>query len=232
MGDGSDAATRMKNIIALAIVSILGSIALFILFNYKSWDEGGQIASLFLMTICFGLAGGVLTFMYILPTIGDKISEQMLSGSGKVEPTENSKAIAKLMQGDYDGAISEFQKLADEKPGDTHPVMEISKIHADKLEDPDTGIAYLEGALEQGEWDEEGTSFLTNRLADLNIEHNGDYDTARSLLQQIVEALPGTRYSANATHRLRKLEEEEMQAQLAAQRQEQQLGGGQEDEKV
>ena len=115
---------------------------------------------------------------------------------------------------------------------DVHPVWEIAKLHAERLDDPDSGIAYLEQTLRDGEWEQEGASFLMNRLADLNIEHRGDFDAARALLTQIVEIMPKTRFSANATHRIRQLEEEEVQAKLAAQRQEQQLQESGEGEEV
>ncbi len=222
----------MKNIIAIALITVSGSIGLYIFLNYKEWDEATRTVAPLLMLLLLGLSGGILTFMYILPIIGEKFSEIMYAAGGKIEPDENSRAISKIMQGDYEGAIQEYQKLVEDKPGDVHPVWEIAKLHAERLDDPDSGIAYLEQTLRDGEWEQEGASFLMNRLADLNIEHRGDFDAARALLTQIVEIMPKTRFSANATHRIRQLEEEEVQAKLAAQRQEQQLQESGEGEEV
>lgn len=208
----------MKNIFATAIISIFGSTGLYIFLNYKQWDETSQtVASLF-MFVLLGLAGGLLTFMYILPALSQRLSESMYAAGGEIEPDENSRAIAKIMQGDYEGAIEEYKIVAADKPGDTHPVWEVAKLYADRLENPDSAISYLGGALLNGDWEQEGASFLINRLADLNIEHRSDYAAARTLLQRIVATMPETRYSANASNRMKKIEEEEARTRLAAQR--------------
>lgn len=209
----------MKNIFTTAIISVLGSAGLYVLLNYKNWDETGQTVAPLFIFVLLGLAGGLLTFMYILPSLSQKMSESMYAAGGELEPDENSKAIAKILQGDYEGAITEYKIVAEDKPGDTHPIWEITKLYADRLEDPSSAISYLGSALHSGKWEDEGAAFLMNRLADLNIEHNNDFAAARMLLQRIVATMPESRYSNNATHRIKKLEEQEMQAKLAAKRQ-------------
>jgi tetratricopeptide (TPR) repeat protein len=208
----------MKNIFATAVISIFGSIGLYILLNYKNWSEASQTVAPLFMFLLLGIAGAMLTFMYILPTLSEKMSESMYAAGGEIEPDENSKAIAKIMQGDYEGAIEEYKIVAESKPGETHPVWEIAKLYAERLNDPDTAISFLGGALVNGAWQQEGSAFLINRLADLNVEHRHDYAAARSLLQRIVATMPDTRFSASASHRIKKLEDQEMQAKLAAQR--------------
>jgi len=217
-----------KNIVAITVVVILSGIGLYIWLNYKSWDDSSQAVAPFLLFILLGIAGGILAFMYLLPAIGDAMSGSLYSSGEQITQNENNRAIAKMAQGDYEGAIDEYSKLSEENPEDTHPIWEISRIRLDKLEDPEGAIKNLEAALEDKEWDQEGAAFLMNRLADLHVQTAGDYEGARTLMHQIAEVMPQTRYSANATHRIRELEEEEVKANLEARRREQQLEDGNE----
>lgn len=216
--------------IAILLLMLLGG--LFVYFNHKSWDEETRVASFLAVFLLGGILAAILVFMHVLPWIGDAVGGFFYSSGEEVSDDGSNAAVAKLAQGDYAGAIAEYEKLRAENPDEAFNVGEIAKIHADKLEDPDAGIAYLTEAIEGQEWSEDGAGLLLVRMVDI---HAGalDFASAKSVLEQTMEALPGTRHSANANHRLQQLEEEEFKAkqqQHAEEMKEEALGSDEDSE--
>jgi hypothetical protein len=91
--------------------------------------------------------------------------------------------------------------------------VEIAKIYKDQLGDPASAVATIRHALESQAWEVNDAAYFLFRLAELYDEVEGDRNSAVAIMNQVVEQFPGTRHSANATH---KLHEWSMQAEAAA----------------
>ena len=82
---------------------------------------------------------------------------------------------------------------------------EIVRLECEHLDNPAAAADILEQALER-EWTPEDAAFLTSRLVDVYWKHQRKAREARALLMQIIEAMPGTKHSANAQHKLQEIE--------------------------
>ena len=116
--------------------------------------------------------------------------------------------MAKIAQGDYEGAIEEYKKASLRRPpDDTHALSEIigPSLYCDKLHDHDAAELFMEDAL-QKEWPPEQGVFLASRLVDIYWTHKHDAARARHVLTQIAETMPDTKYAANAVHRMHEID--------------------------
>jgi tetratricopeptide (TPR) repeat protein len=168
-------------------------------------DAGDGIKLVFV--ILMGLAGGLLAVKYFIPWLGDMMGEAMFSSGEKVEQDHMTKAAARIAQGDYPGAIEQYESMLSEKPDDPFPVAEIAKIHAERLRDPQKALQVLEENLQSKDWPVDDAAFIMFRIADVHLTHRHDFETARDMLEQIIGNFPNTRHSANAHHRMSELEQ-------------------------
>ena len=168
-------------------------------------DAGDGIKLVFV--ILMGLAGGLLAVKYLIPWLGDMMGEAMFSSGEKVEQDHMTKAAARIAQGDYPGAIEQYESMLREKPDDPFPVAEIAKMHAERLHDPQAALKVLEEHLQSKDWPVDDAAFIMFRIADLHLTHRHDFESARDMLEQIIGNFPNTRHSANAHHRMSELEQ-------------------------
>lgn len=195
-------------IIRLCVVAL---IILAIVIGWQSIDKDNPGTQLIYM-IVVGVIGGLAGVKYLIPWIGDTLGTFFFSSGEKIAMDDNAKAAARLAQGDYEGAISEYEKIAKEKPDDFFPVAEIAKIHADKLGDPRKALAFLQQRLESQGWPEDAAAFLMFRMVDLYADRLKDYQAAHDLLEQVISSFPNTRHSANAHHKLHEVEQAQFKA--------------------
>lgn len=192
----------------------LCAVALFVLGVIIGWqaidkeDTGMQ----FVYMIVVGVIGGLAGVKYIIPWIGDAMGTFFFSSGEEVTMDDSMKAVAKLAQGDYHGAVAEYEKIAKEKPEDSFPVAEIAKIYSDKMDDPLRALAFLAQRLEAKEWEQDAAAFLMFRMVEIQIEKLKDYQAAHDLLEQVITNFPNTRHSANAHHRLNEVEQIQFKA--------------------
>lgn len=165
-----------------------------------------NIGTIFLWYAATAIVGGFLFVTYVLPFIGDVIGSSLYSSGEEVTPDPFMKANSKIAQGDYEGAIAEYREAAREEPTNRRPVAEITNLYLDRLRNPEAAVRNIEEALENRQWEEEDHAFFLFRLVDIYQEHLGNQDHAIALLQQVLRDFPDTRHSANATHRLRKID--------------------------
>lgn len=209
-----------RNIIRLCLLTLIILVTIWIWSSWKHWEGAQEVYKL--LTILFlAVAGGILFVTVLLPKFGDAVGTVMFSSGEEITADEGMKAAAKMASGDYLGAIEEYESMMKDKPDDPFPVSEIAKIHADKLDDPTTALSFLHEHLESKEWSEENASFLMFRMVDLLLG-NREYDSAKDILEQVVSNFPGTRYSANAKHKINEVELAQMKESQAQRSQ----GGG------
>lgn len=182
---------------ALAILYVVGK------WNSPEWQENP--AYQFMAILAIGIVIAIYVVLVILPRVGDVVSTAVLSSNQEIQQDDAMKAAAKMATGDYHSAIQLFEKAAQENPSDPYPISEIAKIYADKIHDHPQAVAYLHDVLANREWSEANAAFILFRLVDLHQQAK-EFVDAKSILHQIKELFPDTRFSANATHRLHELD--------------------------
>lgn len=205
------------------IVTRTGLVLILIILVVLIRDYHGELAeenteanpiNLFILYIVLAFFIGFIAISYLVPWIGDRLSNLFYAPEEEAEEDPRAPAMALLAQGEYESAVEELQRLAKELSGDRFPIVEIAKIYEEKLHQPDLAIATYEIALSLGnqEWRENDLAFFKFRLADLSVETRQDFTKAKEVLEEVILEFPDTRHSANATHKLRELERAEFAA--------------------
>jgi len=166
--------------------------------------DKSRIVMLFGVTVLDGVGIAVIVALTVVPAIGETIGGFFFNPGGEIEHDPHADAIAKLAQGDPEGAIEDYQAILAKDPSDTLALSEIARICCRDLGDTARAATVIEQALD-GEWPEEQSSFLANRLADIYLLQE-DPIRARMVILQIAENMEGTRYAANAQHRLNEID--------------------------
>ncbi|MEP6672861.1 MAG: hypothetical protein ABJF10_27100 [Chthoniobacter sp.] len=169
--------------------------------------DPSKVVMLFAGTVLVGGTMAILVVVMIMPRIGDAVGNFFFQPSQEIEKDPHSAAAAALARGDYEAAVEEYRQLIEKDPADTLSYSEVAKISCEHLDDALGASATLEQAL-QREWSPEDAAFLSSRLVDVYWKYQHDARSARALLLQIVESMPGTRHAANAEHRLRDIEQQ------------------------
>jgi hypothetical protein len=167
--------------------------------------DTSRVVVLFGALVIVGVAAGVFLAFSVVPRIGDAVGNFFFQPAQKIEKDPHAPAQAAIARGDFPGAVEQYCRILETNPGDTLAYSEIAKIACEHLNDPVAAVATLERALEY-EWPEDDAAFLISRLVDVRWNFLHDAPSARALLQQIVEMMPGTRHAANAGHRLKEIE--------------------------
>lgn len=166
----------------------------------EALEGKGMLTGILLSLLSAGYIG-VLCAVYILPAVADKMTHAVYDSGEMVEPSAMRDARALVAQGDYAGAIEAFRRAAHAEPGNRMPWVEMARLQAEQLGEPEAAVATLREALESQSWGEDDGGYLFFRLAD-GYFGLGDVDGAAEILTQLIETYPETRHSANARHRL------------------------------
>ena len=192
-----------KKLIAINLAILIGGLLIWKIAT--SWS-GMSVPEKFIVFMLVVIGVGVPIMASIVPRIGDRIGEFFYSAPEKVEQDPYTKAAVKVTQGDYDGAIADYRRLAKGDPGNRFPVVEISKIQFEQLEDLDGAITTLQMALGSGEYGDNDDAFFIFRLAELYLDEKNDPEKAKEYLESAIARFPGTRFAANATHKLHEID--------------------------
>lgn len=182
-----------------------------------NWIDKENMGALFIYMIVVGVVGGLIGVKFFIPWVGDLLGTFFYSSGEEIQMDDSMKAIAKVAQGDYAGAISEYEKIAAAKPDDAFPIAEIAKIHADRLGDPEAALSYLYDKLEGKEWAPDAGAFLMFRIVEIHQDKRHDLTAAQEVLEQIIAHFPNTKHSANAHHKLQEVQQQQFK-ELAAER--------------
>ena len=163
-----------------------------------------KVVLLFAGAILDSVAVALILTLIVVPAVGDRVGSYFFNPSTKIEHDLHADAIARLAQGDPEGAIDIYGDILRKEPSDTLAISEIARICCRDLDDTPRAATYLERALDE-EWPHEQSSFLVNRLTDVYLLQ-GDPLRARELLVTLATALEGTKYAANALHRIHEID--------------------------
>ena len=192
-----------KKIVVLNLAILALGFGIWLLSKWSDMDVLQRFVTFVLLT-----AGAAVVFaVFILPVLGEWIGNLFYNAPEEVEPDKYAEAASKLAQGDYNGAIKSYRAIATSDPDTRFPHVEIAKIQLEQLDDVDTSISTIKGALESKQWPEDDAAYFMFRLAELYEKHKGDEETAKTYLNRVIETFPETRHSANATHRLHEIEQ-------------------------
>jgi tetratricopeptide (TPR) repeat protein len=180
--------------------------------------DGGKIFNGILLTFLSAGLVGIFVVVHLLPFFAQRVTHAVYDSGEKVEKDVMHAARSLLAQGDYEGAIAAFKLAAAADPLNRLPWVEIAKIQKTNLGDAAAAIQTIRHALESQEWELNDAAYFLFRLAELYDEVEGDRATAVSILNQVVEQFPGTRHSANASHKLHEWTVADEAAALAAQK--------------
>ena len=153
---------------------------------------------------------GIFFVLEVLPAFAHRVTHAVYDSAEMMEHDVMHDARSLLAQGEYESAIQAFRQAAAADPLNRLPWVEIAKIYKTNLGDPASAIQTIRHALESQEWEVSDAAYFLVRLAELYNEVEGDRATAVAIMEQVIQEFPGTRHSANATHRLHdwKLEDE------------------------
>jgi tetratricopeptide (TPR) repeat protein len=200
----------------LKIVATLGLIALFYwMFQQAGLEQAKENPDQSAIVVYWGgmilvSVGLAALFAFtVLPMVGNLFAGMLYSAPNAApEKGPHSNALAKIAAGDYEAAVEEYEKAWQKNPSDVMAMVEIAKLLTDRLHNPEAAAARLETALAQ-DMDRDLVGPLSFRLADIYWKNMDDPQRARALLEQIVEVLPETTHAANASHRIREIDEQE-----------------------
>ena len=201
-----------KSALGIVFGAVAVGTALLIYANFGGWEEdatgSSSIVASFAAYLFMGFAAAILFVTVVIPWFSEKVGAVFYTTTEQIgrETDPSALAIAKLNQGDYEGALEEYRALSEASPEDRFPVAEMAKIALERLEDPEGARSILERALEEREWEIDDAAFFLFRLAEIYTEHLGQPEQALAIYESIIESFPETRHSANATHKLRDLE--------------------------
>ncbi len=168
--------------------------------------EGEKVFNGILLTFLGAGVVGIAFVAILLPLFAQKITHSVYDSGELVEKDAMSSARSLLAHGDYDGAIVAYQEAAAADPLNRLPWVEIAKIQKNNLHDSAAAIQTIRHALESQEWEVNDAAYFLFRLAELYDEVDGDRASAIAIMNQVVAEFPGTRHSANATHKLHEWE--------------------------
>lgn len=164
-----------------------------------------RIILLFGGVVLVAIVVAAIGALWVVPAISERLTGAVYNPGEQVEANPHAEALGKVAAGDYEGAVADYQKVLKKNPEDALAVTEIVHLYCDKLHDYDSAATVLEEQL-QKEWPPEHAGFLANRLVDVYWNYQRDAHRARQMLLQIVESMPGTKFAANANHRLREVD--------------------------
>ena len=210
----------MKLLARLAVLASLGWLVLVLFWETRDHaaetDDASGLVVLFAATLLLGAIIGTGIAMWLLPMIGEWIGNYFFSPSERGVVNEpHAEAAAKMARGDYAGALADYRAACARDPADTFALGNAARILCEKLGDPASAASLLEDALSR-DWPQDQSAFLANRLADVYWKYQADAPRARSLLLQIIAAMPGTRHAAQAQKRLREIDDVPARGELPA----------------
>jgi tetratricopeptide (TPR) repeat protein len=164
--------------------------------------EGSNTFNGILLTFLSAGLAGIFVVVHLLPFFAQRVTHAVFDSGEMVEKDVMHDARSLVAQGNYQGAIAAFKVAAVADPLNRLPWVEIAKIQKTHLGDAPAAILTIRHALESQEWEINDAAYFLFRLAELYDEVEGDRATAVSIMNQVVAQFPGTRHSANASHKL------------------------------
>ena len=160
------------------------------------------IPILLFWVVIFAVVGAWLGARVIGPWVGEKFVQAIYGGGddATIRP-QYSKAEARYSKGLYAESLTEFRKVFEEYPNDIFAHVRISEILIEHFQNPADAVKELQAALPDTRMGDQ-RAVLLNRRADISIEQLHDFQNACTVLRQIVEQMPKSKFRKLAEERL------------------------------
>lgn len=192
---------------------MLAALLVFVLVEKARPEEKQNGLTMMLAFIVAGVIGAILFVTWVLPTIGDKMTEALVSSGEKIEETPGAVVARLVAHGEFEEAIGELQKQSLADPHNPRPVLEIARLHLEKLDDPESALQSLQTALVSREWPAAHEATLRLRLADIFLSlAPANFEAAKSEALRVAERFQGTPHAADAATKLREIQEKQFLA--------------------
>jgi len=194
-------------VMSSSLILRAGMLGLVVIAVLAGWNEvkdaNDGLKLIFFITIGVGL--GLWAVKVLLPRLGDALGTMVYSSGEEIEPDDRQRAAAKVAQGNFKGAIRDYERLIESDPEDPIPLSEIARIHNHFLHDPEAAIRALECGLTERSWPVDAAVFFRFRIVDILSDDLHDDSRARQVLEKIIHDFPDTRHSVKARHRINQM---------------------------
>ncbi|MEY2408360.1 MAG: hypothetical protein QOF48_1030 [Verrucomicrobiota bacterium] len=151
----------------------------------------------------------------VLGRFGELIGNLYTGGGTPPDPVPlYSVAESRRKQGRYREAIWEIQGQLATFPSDVIGQMLIAEIQADNLNDLTGAQLTIERFCAQPGHGPKNIAFALNSLADWHLKYNRDVEAARAAVQKIIDLVPDSESSMQASQRLARLSDADAMAAI------------------
>ena len=188
---------------------------------YGLWRGGTQAGQamkqgspLAILGVIYALIGGMFLAIVWVPVVVDYVSRRIGSlydgGDTEVDPKPYySIFLAKRTKGKYFEALAEVRRQLDRFPNDFEGQIFLAELQAEKLNDLPGAEITVQRLCQQPGHAPANIAFALNKVADWHLSLAKDRESARKSLEKIIELLPDTEMSLQASQRIARLADTE-----------------------
>jgi tetratricopeptide (TPR) repeat protein len=185
------------------------------------WSGGRQAGAYYqqgspaaIVGVLYAAVGGLFLAFVWVPVITDHISRKIGSlydgGDAEIDPKPYySIVLAKRTKGKYFEALAEVRRQLDKFPTDFEGQTLLADLQAEKLNDLPGAEITIHRLCQQPGHLPVNIAYALNKLADWHLSLAKDRDSARKALEKIIELLPGSEMSLQASQRIARLADTE-----------------------
>jgi tetratricopeptide (TPR) repeat protein len=167
-----------------------------------------------LLGIIYALIGGLFLASVWVPVVIDYVSRRIGSlydgGDTEIEARPYySIFLAKRIKGKYFEALAEVRRQLDKFPNDFEGQVLLAELQAEKLNDLPGAEVTIHRLCQQPGHAPANIAFALNKVTDWHLSLAKDRDSARKSLEKIIELLPDTEMSLQASQRIARLADTE-----------------------
>ena len=177
----------------------------------KGMAESSYLALVgFLQALVTGLVLAIIWVPEIVEGIGRKFGSLYDGGSAPIEPKPlYSIALALRARGQYTEAVTEVRQQLRQFPMDVEGQMLLAAVEAENLDDLPGAELTIKRFCAQPGHAPANLAYALNQLADWHLKIAKDREAARRALEKIIELLPDTEFSLQASQRIGRLADTE-----------------------
>jgi len=188
--------------IRLAITGVMSLVMYF--FIFRLFKAGGyvQIAGVF-FTLAWGWCMAIVWVPAMTGLLGKLFGSFYDGGSAEVDPKPFYSVFrTHRAKGKYQEALAEVRRQLDRFPTDFEGIMFLAELQAENLNDVPGAEITIHRLCAQPGHSPINIAYALNRLADLHLSLHKDRDAAQRDLEKIIELLPDTEMSLQASQRI------------------------------
>jgi tetratricopeptide (TPR) repeat protein len=188
--------------IRLAITLPMSVLMFFVIFPMMRTTGINQIAGIF-FTLAWGWCMAIVWVPAMTGSLGKLFGNFYDGGSAEVDPKPFYSVFrTHRAKGKYQEALAEVRRQLDRFPTDFEGLMFLAELQAENLNDLPGAEITIHRFCQQPGHSPVNIAYALNRLADLHLNLHKDRDAAQRDLEKIIELLPDTEMSLQASQRI------------------------------